>query len=279
MIKIPFTKMHWLWNDFIILDKTNNKLKELQITPKLVQTLSDRHFGIGFDQMLIVENSQKVDFKYRIYNCDWSEVEMCGNGVRCFLKYIIEKWLTDKTEVDVETLAWIIKPKLANWLVEVNMWKPILDYTKIPVSGNDETVISHDENLKFTGVSMWNPHCVIILKDEDLDNFDVMKYWKPIENNTKLFPNRINVEFIKIVSSTEIKMRVWERWTWETLACGTWACASVVAWIKNWFLDKNTPIKVILRWWELLVNWSWDKNDPVIMKWPAEIVFEGQINI
>ena len=280
MNSLTFTKMHWAGNDFIVLDATNDKLKGLDLSPEFIQKISHRQFWIWFDQLLVILDSTipEADFKYQIFNADGWEVEMCGNGVRCFVKYAVEKALTDKKEISVETMSGIIKPKYEeSGLVSVDMWAPILDRPNIPVAKNESLIASEDKEFEFIPVSMWNPHAVIFWDEvTDLSSFDVKKYWKPIENNIDYFPNRINVEFIKVVNSREIEMRVWERWTWETLACGTWACAAVVAWIIKGYLDKWEDITVKLLGWELIISWSWNEKDSVIMQWPAESVFEGE---
>jgi diaminopimelate epimerase len=193
------------------------------------------------------------------------------------MKYLLDNNLYENNEVDIETGAWIISLSLQDNTIVVDMWKP----KKIKWLGIknvrlwDKFFIKVDyKNIAFIPVSMWNPHAVIFTRYSHDDSFDIVKYWKSIEENTSIFPQKTNVEFVEIISGTEIKMRVWERWAWETLACWTWACAWVVAWILDWNLEKNKFIKVNLIWWVLEVKWSGNENDHVIIKWPAETVFE-----
>ena len=240
--------------------------------------MCNRRFWIWSDWILIIEKSGKAQYKYTMFNSDWSVAEMCGNGIRCFMKYLLNKSLVKTSDkVSVETWAWILSLWMSNWLVEVDMGPPILDSEKIPIITKLTKIASFDREFDFVWVSMWNPHCVIYLKEgENLDTFDLEIYWKPIENNLEYFPNRINTEFVEFISSTHIKMRVWERGCGETISCWTWVCASVVAWIVNWKLEKSKDIKVDIKWGELIIKWTWEKSDSVIMKWPAEKVYKGE---
>ena len=265
--------MHGLGNDFVVLDRISNP--EIDITPALAKQLGDRHFWVGCDQILVIEPSTIEDFKYRIYNQDGSEVEMCGNGARCFLQYIQEKWLTDKSEVHVEIAKGKIILKTDGKNIMVDMGAPITDDDLIPVTKWIRTVISDGREFIFIPVSMGNPHAVIFL-DEDVANFAVPRYGRPIELSLKIFPKKVNVEFVSIISPTHIDMHVWERGAGETLACGTWACAAVVAGILSGRLKKNISIKVSLIGWDLYVSWSGKPGDSVMMSGSATTVFDGE---
>ncbi len=237
---IHFTKMHGLGNDFILIDCLSQKCgmpnAEFGISAK---KLCHRRFGIGADQILILERSETADFKMLIYNADGSEVEMCGNGIRCLAKYIWDRKLSDKSVLAVETLAGIIKPEKAGEMVRVDMGEPIFEPEKIPVhllhpssfiphpSGGivDYPLQIADKEFKITCVSMGNPHAVIVV--DDVAKFPVTYYGPMIEAHA-IFPGKSNVEFIEIISGKEIKMRVWERGSGETMACGTGACAEML---------------------------------------------------
>ena len=281
MKTLEFTKVQWTWNDFVLIDNLDLKLDKLDLNQDLIVKMCDRNFGIGSDWVLIIEKSITAQYKYKMFNSDWTEAEMCGNWIRCFMKYLVYKSLAKPwEEIKVETMRAILTLKLEDGLVEVEMWAPILDNKNIPIANDKKEIESSDRSFKFTWVSMWNPHCVIFLdSDDDLETFDLEKYWKPIENNLDYFPNRINTEFVKLISPSEIKLRVWERGCWETLCCGTWVCASVVSWILNWSLEKWKFIKVWIKWWELFISWSWNREDTVKMKWKAEIVFQWVYNL
>lgn len=275
MKTLAFTKVQWTWNDFILIDNLDKKLEKINLTQNLIAKMCDRNFWIWSDWLLIIEQSSLADYKYTMYNSDWSKSEMCWNWVRCFMKYLIFKWLEKSWDsIKIETWVWILTLKYDWWLVEVDMWAPILERKSILISVENTSILSKDREFEFIWVSMWNPHCVIYL-DEDLNLFDLEKYWPPIENNLEYFPNRINTEFVQFINSMHIKMRVWERGCGETLSCGTWVCASTVAWILLWKLEKGKDILVDIKWWQLIVNWSWEKWDRLIMKWSAEIVYEG----
>lgn len=281
MTKIKFTKMQGLGNDFIVLDyeeyeKTGLK-KEI-----LAKKLCNRHFGIGADGLMIINpNPQNTDTGWFFYNSDGSVAQMCGNGIRCFAKYVYEKGLIDKTEFSVDTLAGVIVPKLNDdGTVTVNMNKPVLIPDKIPanVSSNlNFEVCGCGEKFIANAVSMGNPHC-IIFTDKDTKSA-ALKYGFEIENNS-IFPEKTNVEFIKIISRSEINLDVWERGCGITLACGTGACASVVAGILNGYLDNK--VKVNLPGGSLVIEWNGSLNDVdcnVYMTGAAEFVFVGEIEI
>ncbi len=272
-MNIPFTKMHGLGNDFVILDRISHP--EIIITEELTRKLWDRHFWVGCDQILVIEPSSRADFKYRIYNQDGSEVEMCGNGARCFFEYVRSAWLTHKHEVYVEIEKWTIILRTDGKNVMVDMGPPIIREDLIPVVPWVQDILSEWRIFHFTPISMWNPHAVIFL-DEPVHNFSVSKYGRPIEVNMDIFPKKVNVEFINIISRTHIAMRVWERWAWETLACGTWACAAVVAGILVWHLEKNMSIRVSLTGWDLYISWSGKEDESVMMSGPAVTVYSWE---
>lgn len=280
--KLNFKKMHWIWNDFIMINSEDLEKSWIELSEDVVREMCDRNFWIWSDWIVVITKWKKVDFKYIMYNPDWTQAEMCGNGIRCYMKYLIDSWLTKDTHVDVETWVWILNLDIENDVVTVDMWKPSRIKNLIYQSKKlwDRFPLKVDKaEFIFTPVSMWNPHAVIFCRDmnicwETLDNLDIDFYWPIIENATDIFPNRTNVEFAKILSENEVLMRVWERWAAETLACWTWACATVVAWILAWRLAKNEFIKVRLAWWDLEIKWSWIETDSVIMKWEASEVFE-----
>ncbi len=273
---IKFTKMQGLGNDYIYINNITNNIKEAS---ELAKIMSDRHFGVGGDGIILIEKSDIADFKMKIFNKDGSEAEMCGNGIRCVGKFVYDKGLTNKTNISIETLAGIKKLRL-NILykkvktVEVDMGEPILEASKIPMLSDACPVKNLKINVDgkgfiFTCVSMGNPHAITIIND--VKNFNVEKYGKIIENN-KLFPQKTNVEFIEIINRHNIKMRVWERGTGETLACGTGACASVVACNLNGLVDNKVDVELLGG--KLEVTWNKEK-DHVYMIGPAVTVFEG----
>lgn len=283
---IEFTKMEGLGNDYVYIDCTNRSEEEINDISKLAHKMSDRHFGIGSDGLILICKSDVADFKMQMYNQDGSQAEMCGNGIRCVGKFVYDKGLTNKNNITVETLAGIktLNMNVENGTVDsitVNMGKPILKENLIPCIadykiGNkySDEKISHiklqvlDRNFDFTCVSMGNPHAITIVND--VEKFDVKKYGEIIEND-KHFPQKTNVEFIEIIDDSTIKMRVWERGSGETLACGTGASASVVACIMNEFIRNDKETKVKLLGGELKIRW----NEYVYMTGPAKIIFEG----
>ena len=265
--------MHGLGNDFVVLDRIS--YPEIEMTGALAEQLGHRQFWIGCDQILIIEPSLTEDFRYRIYNQDGSEVEMCGNGARCFLQYVRDKWLTAKHEVRVEIAKWVIILRTDGKNITVDMWSPIFRDDLIPVKQWVRDITVEGRTFNFIPVSMGNPHAVIFL-DESVKNFAVPRYGRPIEICVDIFPKKVNVEFVHVRSRTHIDMRVWERWAWETLACGTGACASVVAGVMAGKLEKNMSIRVSLRGWDLYVSWSGHDGDSVIMSGPAVTVFDGE---
>ena len=281
MTIINFTKMQGLGNDFVILDyeeykKTNKTPQELALK------LCDRHFGIGADGLIIVNpDAKNTDIGWIFYNNDGSIAQMCGNGIRCFAKYVFEKGYVNKKEFSVETKAGIIIPKiLDNGLVRVNMSQPILEPDKIPVKVNNNLnfdVVVSDRTFIANAVSMGNPHCIIIT-DENTKEL-ALKYGREIETHP-LFPEKTNVEFIKILSRDEINLDVWERGCAITLACGTGACASVTAAILNGLCDNK--VKVNLPGGQLLIEWDGNINDTkhdIFMSGRADYSFTGKIEV
>lgn len=279
---MEFTKMHGTGNDYIYIDGFKNNIDNIDLS-KLSVNLSKRHFSVGSDGLIAIMPSNKYDFKMRMFNADGSEAQMCGNGVRCIGKYVYDYKLTDKEDISIETLAGEIKLHLNIeddfvTSVKVNMGKPVFDPAKIPVLLDGEIVLErkvlvNGEKYKITCVSMGNPHAVVFLND--IDNLDLNKIGPLFENN-ELFPERINTEFIEVIDRDNIKMRVWERGSGETMACGTGACASVVA----SYLSGKTSEKVMvsLKGGNLFVEYNQDE-ETVYLTGPAEEVFKGFINI
>jgi len=257
---MKFTKMHGIGNDFIIIDSEKESLEGIDLSSLAVK-LCDRHFGIGADGLLISTPSKTADIKMRVFNPDGSEAEMCGNGIRCFAKYIYEKMDKKKDIISVETMAGVMLPSIIEYkghiaIVEVDMGTP-REIKKAKVKGYDATL-----------VSMGNPHCVIFV--DDLNKIDVGLLGAEIETD-KMFPNRTNVEFAKIESNKEVTVKVWERGVGETLACGTGACAAVVAGSEAKILERN--VLVHLPGGNLEIEWQPD--DHIILRGPAETVYEG----
>ncbi|HBY20306.1 MAG: diaminopimelate epimerase [Clostridiales bacterium GWE2_32_10] len=272
-----FTKMHGLGNDFVVVDNIND---EIDKPNELAVKLSDRHLGIGADGLILICKSDIADFRMRIFNSDGSEAEMCGNGIRCVGKYVYDNKFTDKINVEIETLGGIKKLELilqdgTVTQVRVDMGEPILTPTKIPMISDKDEIINevfaiNGEKYNITAVSVGNPHAIIFV--ENADKIDVEKIGKMIENYKELFPNRTNVEFIEVISENKIKVRVWERGVGETQACGTAACASVVASVLN--NKTSRKIEVLLLGGVLYFEWLEDNH--VLMTGPAETVFVGR---
>lgn len=275
---IKFTKMHGAGNDYIYIEDLKGNITK---PSQLALRISDRNFGVGSDGLIIILKSQKADFRMRMFNSDGSESEMCGNGIRCFAKYVYDHKLTDKEEIDIETGDGIkhLKLKLKKGLVDavkVDMGEPVLQRERIPMIGDPGMVINEDLHLpdgvsfQITSVSMGNPHVVIFV--EDAEKFPVAKYGPMIEN-FNLFPNRTNVEFVQILNSNEVIQRTWERGAGETMACGTGASAVAVAGV----LTKQTERKVTvhLKGGDLKIDWDSSSNH-VFMTGPAVEVFKGE---
>ncbi len=275
-MKLRFTKMQGLGNDFVVIDAVR---QPFEMTPERARFLADRRFGVGCDQILIVEPSRLpgVDFRYRIFNLD-GEVEQCGNGSRCFARYVRDKGLTDKDEIRVETLAGVISPRLgADGLVTVDMGAPVLEPARIPfVSDTDapaQPLEVAGETITIGAVSMGNPHAVQVVAD--VDTAPVAAQGPLIEHHPR-FPARVNAGFMQVVDRHTIRLRVFERAAGETLACGTGACAAVVSGIRRGLLDS--PVRVHARGGELSIAWA-GPGLPVLMTGPAVTVFEGEIEI
>ena len=272
---ISFSKMQGAGNDFVVIDAIN---QPINLTAEQIKTLAHRQFGIGFDQLLLVETSKIADFKYRIFNADGSEVAQCGNGARCFVRFVIDQNLTEKYEIKVETASGIITPKLEeNDLVTVDMGVPIFAPNKIPfiadaVAKTYLLDVNH-QSLEISALSMGNPHAVQIV--EDIETAPVVSLGSQIELHAR-FPERVNAGFMQIIDQHHIKLRVFERGSGETLACGTGACAAVVAGIQ---LGKlQSPVKVSARGGELHIAWQ-GNNAPVMMTGPAITVFTGAVTL
>ena len=277
---INFTKMQGTGNDFVLI----NCLKEISFSKllnisELCAKICHRKFGIGADQVLLLMPSKVADFRMDIYNADGSKVEMCGNGIRCLAKYIWDEKLSEKEQLEIETPAGIIKPKKNGDMVKVDMGKPLFEPSLIPVNLDTGSPIFDyhlpilDSEFKINCVSMGNPHAVIYLQ-QDISTFDVSRYGRLIENHS-LFPKRINVEFVNVINKDKIKMRVWERGSGETLACGTGACSSAVVSIYKGLTNPKTEVELLGG--SLFIEWN--KGESVFMTGPAKEVFKGRINI
>jgi len=268
---ITFTKMHGLGNDFVVIEQISSVIPNLN---NIAGILLNRRLGIGGDQLLTVEKSEIADFRMRIFNPDGSEVEMCGNGMRCFYKYLLDKGLTEKKEITVETLAGLIKPSQSGELISVNMGKPEFEGEKIPLKCSGTAfnfpLDVGGKTVKINCVSMGNPHAVVFV--DDLSTCQVHELGPLIENHS-FFPNRTNVEFVKVVSQQEIKMRVWERGAGETMACGTGACAAAIIHMRT--CGTRDAVTVHLSGGDLDIVW----NKDVIMTGAAATVFEGKVDI
>lgn len=274
-MNLHFTKMQGAGNDFIVINGID---QPFQLTTQQIQTLAHRQFGIGFDQLLLVETSKVADFKYRIFNADGSEVAQCGNGARCFVRFVVDQKLSKKHEISVETASGIITPKLeSNGLVTVNMGAPRLSPSEIPfiadAAANSYSLEVANQLITISAVSMGNPHAVQIV--EDVETAPVVTLGSQIEVHPR-FPERVNAGFMQIIDAHHIKLRVFERGSGETLACGTGACAAVVAGIQLGRLQS--PVKVSARGGELHIAWQ-GGNSPVMMTGPALAVFTGSIEV
>lgn len=276
-MRIKFSKMHGLGNDFVVLDGVR---QSLALTSAQLRFLGDRHFGVGCDQILLVEKSDRpdVDFRYRIFNADGGEVEQCGNGARCFVRFVHEQGLTDKREIRVETMKGVIAPRLEHdGSVTVDMGAPAFSPAKIPfVSDSPDLVQTLDVDgamVAITAVSMGNPHAVQLV--DDVDRAPVAVQGPQIESHPR-FPQRVNAGFMQVVDRHSIRLRVFERGAGETLACGTGACAAVVAGIARGLLDS--PVHVTTRGGELTIAWG-GLGQHVLMTGPAVTVFHGEIEL
>ncbi len=280
---LPFTKMHGAGNDFVVLDGIRDRLPG--DLGALSQRISDRHFGIGADQVLVVRDSKAADFRMEIFNADGSQVEMCANGIRCFYKYLRDRGHTDADEIGVETLSGVVRPRWAGEnLVSVDMGRPVLAPAKIPTTlGSGEgpvldvelevTLAGRDESVTLSSVSMGNPHAVLVV--DDVDAAPVHELGRAIEHHPA-FPNRVNVEFIEILDRGHIRQRTWERGTGETLACGSGACAVAVSAMLRGAVDPE--VEIALRGGVLRIAWE-GGDSHVFMTGPAAETFTGRIPV
>jgi len=283
-MKIEFVKMHGLGNDFILVDCVNKSLGDSLFLSYLAKKFCDRNFGIGADGLMFILPSSQADLQMRIFNSDGTEAQMCGNGIRCFAKYAFENKLISKIKFTVETLAGIITPELIFKDkeisgIKVDMGIPKLKRREIPMEGkNAPTVVDETFKIdskyvfKITCVSMGNPHCIIFVNN--VQSIPVDEIGPKIENHP-LFPEKTNVEFIQVLNKQEINFRVWERGVGETLACGTGACAALVAAVLNKKTDREAIIH--LRGGDLDIQWADDGH--VYMTGPAELIFKGEMEI
>ena len=279
-MKLKFTKMHGAGNDFVVIDAT---ARPLALTPAQLKLIGDRRFGIGADQILVVEKpaSPDCDFRYRIFNQDGGEVEQCGNGARAFVKFVTEKKLTDKTEIRVETMKGIISPRLeADGSITVDMGAPLLEAAEVPfdaagLAGENAVypLALPSGTVLVSVVSMGNPHAVQVV--DDVDTAPVGQTGPLIEHHPR-FPRKVNAGFMQVVNRSHIRLRVFERGAGETLACGTGACAAVVAGIRRGLLDS--PVRVSAPGGELAVAWA-GAGQSVFLSGPAVTVFEGELEI
>lgn len=277
---MKFTKMHGCGNDYIYVNCLEEKVEN---PSEVAKVLSDRHFGIGSDGLILIKPSDKADFRMEMYNADGSESQMCGNGVRCIAKYVYDYGLTDKTKVELETKAGIkyLDLKIENGkvaMVTVDMGSPILEGKKVPVAVDKEQVVAEPITVggvdyEFTAVSMGNPHAIMFV--DSTEDFDIEGIGPQFEFNP-MFPERVNAEFIEVLDRKRINMRVWERGSGETLACGTGACASVVACVLNGKTDNE--VFVHLLGGDLLIKYD-QKQNKVFMTGPATTVFDGEVDL
>jgi diaminopimelate epimerase len=277
MNRLRFTKMHGLGNDFIVLNGVN---ESISLSSLQLRALADRHFGIGCDQVLLVEKATDpaADFRYRIFNADGGEVEQCGNGARCFARFVRDQGLTGKDEIVVETLRGLIRPRIeANGRVTVDMGVPRFAPADIPFDSANDAVVQPlqvgDDTVLISVVSMGNPHAVVVVGD--VDSAPVARLGPAIESHPS-FPARVNAGFMEVVDRQAIRLRVFERGAGETLACGTGACAAVVAGIRRGLLDS--PVTVTTRGGPLTIAWPGD-GQGVEMTGPAVTVFSGEVDL
>ncbi len=276
---MKFTKMHGLGNDYVYVNCFEEKAEN---PSKLAVWISDRHFGVGSDGLILIKPSKCADFEMEMYNADGSRGEMCGNGIRCVAKYVYDKGLTDKEHISIDTLAGVkyLDLTIENGevsLVRVDMGTPEFAPKKIPVRSEKENMIRQKliaggREYQVTCVSMGNPHCVVFL-DEDVRELDLAEIGPAFEHHLS-FPERINTEFINVIDKKTLRMRVWERGSGETLACGTGACASAVAAVVNGWTEEEVTVKLLGG--DLKIHYDREKNT-VYMTGPAAIVFDGEI--
>ena len=274
---MKFTKMHGCGNDYVYINGFTEKIEN---KPEWVQKVSDRHFGVGGDGAIFINPSDEADFEMEMYNADGTRAEMCGNGIRCVGKYVYDYGLTDKTQI---TVASFYKVKYLDLTVEngkvskvkVDMGTPILKAQEVPVVSEneqvvDEKIVVDGKEYAMTCVSMGNPHAVVFM--DDVANLEIEKIGPSFENHER-FPNRTNTEFVKVIDRNHVEMRVWERGTGETLACGTGCCATVVACVLNGLTDHKVCVKVLGG--EIEIEWD-EATGTVFMTGPATTVFDGE---
>ncbi|MGZ5090087.1 MAG: diaminopimelate epimerase [Burkholderiales bacterium] len=277
-MKLRFTKMHGLGNDFVVVDATT---EAIVLTADQLRVIADRHFGVGCDQILQVERARddKTDFYYRIFNADGREVEQCGNGARCFVQYVRERGLTTKTEIRVGTLSGVIVPRLeADGQITVEMGVPRFEPRDIPFTADARALTYHIDvagrSVEISALSMGNPHAVQIVADVQVAPIAIEG--PQIETHPR-FPRRVNVGYMQVIDRHRIRLRVYERGAGETLACGTGACAAVVAGVTRDVVDRN-GVTVETRGGNLVISWP-GEDRPVMMTGPAVTVFEGEITL
>lgn len=280
MEQMRFTKMQGLGNDYVYVNCFKEKIDN---PPELARRISDRHFGVGSDGLIMINPSDKADFEMEMYNADGSRGEMCGNGIRCVAKYVYDYGLTDKTSISVETLGGIKYLDLTVQdgkvkLVKVNMGRPELAPSKVPVAAEgdravDEPITVDGKEYRMTCVSMGNPHAVIFT-DRDIRELPLEEIGPKFENHER-FPKRVNTEFVRVLDRSTAEMRVWERGSGETLACGTGACAVAVACVLNGLTEDEVTVRLLGG--DLQIKWD-RENDIVYMTGPAEVVFDGEWN-
>ena len=277
IMKIKFCKMHGLGNDFMVLDSIS---QPVCLSPLQIRRLADRHFGIGFDQLLLVGSPADAenDFSYRIFNCDGGEVEQCGNGARCFARFVAEQGLSDKKTLRVETVRGVIVPQIGDdGLVSVDMGQPCFDPAQVPFVAADDAV-SHqvrvgEDFYALSVLSMGNPHAVLLV--DDVDHAPVAWLGAALQQHER-FAQQVNVGFMQVLSRGEVRLRVHERGAGETLACGTGACAAVVAGIRRGLLDNG--VLVHTRGGDMRIDWQ-GADSPVLLTGPAQTVFTGEIEL
>lgn len=275
MASLTFFKMHGLGNDFMVFDAIHQKV---QLSPEQIRRWANRHTGVGFDQLLLVESAQQagVDFRYRIFNADGSEVAQCGNGARCFARFVREQGLSDKDELVVETASGIIKLYQEANGVRVNMGAPRFESQDIPLTlirAPHYLLSLGDDVVTFYAVSMGNPHAVIEV--DNIDEADVSGIGAALQARADIFPESVNVGFVQIVGREEVRLRVYERGSGETQACGTGASAAIAALRSANLVDEH--VRVSLLGGDLMIRWSGDESEPLWMTGPAETVFKGTI--
>jgi len=272
-MKLRFTKMHGLGNDFVVIDGIRQRV---DLTPAQIRALADRHVGVGCDQVLLVEAAQdNADFRYRVFNADGGEVEHCGNGARCFVKFVRDQGLTTKREIRVETKSGVIVPRLEDdGDVTVDMGVPGLASAQVPFTNGQglaaEPIDIDDTVVTITAISMGNPHAVQVV--DDIDRAPVLTQGPRIEHHPR-FPQRVNAGYVQMIDRATIALRVWERGAGETLSCGTGACAAAVAVIWRGLADS--PVRVKTRGGDLVIAWG-GPGAPLFMRGPAASVFEGE---